>query len=219
MRLATTSRRSRWSTCARAAAGDARGRGRGAVGGGRPRPGHRLEGRSRRPAVTRSSGRGRGSRRSPPPRSSDRGARADALRDLGQRRRLLVRPHEEPLSGGLTPRYVELEEQLLAVYDERGRALPRRRRLPELDRLVRAGIAARGIPVSRRTRSRTAWARGPRTAVRAPGRLRTIRAGMVPRSSRDLLGGGGGLRVEDNWLVTDGDPEKLCAFPDGIVRA
>jgi Xaa-Pro aminopeptidase len=31
--------------------------------------------------------------------------------------------------------------------------------------------------------------------------------------------GGGGLRVEDNWLVTDGEPEKLCSFPDGIVRA
>ena len=30
---------------------------------------------------------------------------------------------------------------------------------------------------------------------------------------------GGGLRVEDNFLVTDGEPEKLCSFPDGIVRA
>ena len=30
--------------------------------------------------------------------------------------------------------------------------------------------------------------------------------------------GGGGLRVEDNWLITDGEPEKLCRFPDGIVR-
>jgi Xaa-Pro aminopeptidase len=29
--------------------------------------------------------------------------------------------------------------------------------------------------------------------------------------------GGGGLRLEDNWLVTDGAPEKLCPFPDGIV--
>jgi Xaa-Pro aminopeptidase len=31
--------------------------------------------------------------------------------------------------------------------------------------------------------------------------------------------GGGGLRLEDNWLVTDGAPEKLCSFPDGIVQA
>ena len=30
---------------------------------------------------------------------------------------------------------------------------------------------------------------------------------------------GGGLRVEDNFLITDDGPEKLCRFPDGIVRA
>ena len=29
---------------------------------------------------------------------------------------------------------------------------------------------------------------------------------------------GGGLRVEDNFLITDGAPERLCSFPDGIVR-
>jgi Xaa-Pro aminopeptidase len=30
--------------------------------------------------------------------------------------------------------------------------------------------------------------------------------------------GGGGLRLEDNWLVTAEAPQKLCRFPDGIVR-
>jgi Xaa-Pro aminopeptidase len=30
--------------------------------------------------------------------------------------------------------------------------------------------------------------------------------------------GGGGLRVEDNFLVTSDGLEKLSAFPDGIVR-
>jgi Xaa-Pro aminopeptidase len=30
--------------------------------------------------------------------------------------------------------------------------------------------------------------------------------------------GGGGLRVEDNFLVTADGPEKLSSFPDGIVR-
>ena len=29
---------------------------------------------------------------------------------------------------------------------------------------------------------------------------------------------GGGLRVEDNFLVTASGPEKLSSFPDGIVR-
>jgi Xaa-Pro aminopeptidase len=30
--------------------------------------------------------------------------------------------------------------------------------------------------------------------------------------------GGGGLRVEDNFLVTETGVEKLSSFPDGIVR-
>jgi len=30
--------------------------------------------------------------------------------------------------------------------------------------------------------------------------------------------GGGGLRVEDNFLVTAGGLEKLSPFPDGIVH-
>jgi Xaa-Pro aminopeptidase len=30
--------------------------------------------------------------------------------------------------------------------------------------------------------------------------------------------GGGGLRVEDNFLVSAGGVEKLSAFPDGVVR-
>jgi Xaa-Pro aminopeptidase len=29
---------------------------------------------------------------------------------------------------------------------------------------------------------------------------------------------GGGLRLEDNFLVTETGVEKLCRFPDGIVR-
>ena len=31
--------------------------------------------------------------------------------------------------------------------------------------------------------------------------------------------GGGGLRVEDNFLITSDGPEKLSSFPDGIVQA
>ena len=31
--------------------------------------------------------------------------------------------------------------------------------------------------------------------------------------------GGGGLRVEDNFLITGGGAEKLSTFPDGIVQA
>ena len=31
--------------------------------------------------------------------------------------------------------------------------------------------------------------------------------------------GGGGLRVEDNFLITEAGAEKLSPFPDGVVRA
>ena len=31
--------------------------------------------------------------------------------------------------------------------------------------------------------------------------------------------GGGGLRLEDDFLVTAGGGEKLSPFPDGIVQA
>ena len=30
--------------------------------------------------------------------------------------------------------------------------------------------------------------------------------------------GGGGLRLEDDYLVTDGAPEKLSAWPDDFRR-
>jgi Xaa-Pro aminopeptidase len=33
------------------------------------------------------------------------------------------------------------------------------------------------------------------------------------------IDGGGGLRVEDNFLITDTGAEKLSSFPDGIVAA
>ena len=48
----------------------------------------------------------------------------------------------------------------------------------------------------------------------------TIEAGMVLAIEPGVYWPeGGGLRVEDNFLITDGAPEKLCRFPDGIVRA
>jgi Xaa-Pro aminopeptidase len=33
------------------------------------------------------------------------------------------------------------------------------------------------------------------------------------------MAGGGGLRLEDNFLVTDDGAAKLSPFPDGIVSA
>jgi Xaa-Pro aminopeptidase len=33
------------------------------------------------------------------------------------------------------------------------------------------------------------------------------------------MDGGGGLRLEDNFLIAGDGAEKLSPFPDGIVRA
>ncbi len=47
-----------------------------------------------------------------------------------------------------------------------------------------------------------------------------LHAGMVLAIEPGCyIEGGGGLRVEDNFLITENGAEKLSAFPDGIVRA
>ena len=79
-------------------AGDDLRAGGGRVAGLRPRRGHRLEGpgRARAPLLARLVGIEHQDLHGDHGRPSRRG-RADALRDLGLRRRLLGRPHEEPV--------------------------------------------------------------------------------------------------------------------------
>ncbi|MFL6018623.1 MAG: M24 family metallopeptidase [Gaiellaceae bacterium] len=123
--------------------------------------------------------------------------------------------------GELEPRYVELEQQLLEVYDRAVAHCREGAELAELDRLVRADIAEAGYagqpshPIAHGVGAR---AHEPPYAHQAG--TGTIREGMVLAIEPGIYWeGGGGLRVEDNWLITDGAPEKLCRFPDGIVRA
>jgi Xaa-Pro aminopeptidase len=121
--------------------------------------------------------------------------------------------------GSLRPEYAELEQQLLGVY---GRAVEHCRpgaSLPELDRLVRAGIAEAGYegqpshPVCHGVGAR---AHEPPYAHQAGDG--TIEAGMVLAIEPGIYWeGGGGLRVEDNFLVTESGAEKLSSFPDGVV--
>jgi Xaa-Pro aminopeptidase len=122
--------------------------------------------------------------------------------------------------GDLEPRYAELEAQLLEIYARAVDHCTDGASLAELDVLVRDGIAAAGYPgqpshpVAHGVGAR---AHEPPYAHRAGSG--TIRAGMVLAIEPAIYWeGGGGLRVEDNWLVTTGQPEKLCPFPDGIVR-
>jgi Xaa-Pro aminopeptidase len=118
--------------------------------------------------------------------------------------------------GELEPRYDELLDQLLAVY---GRAVEHLRPgagLAELDRLVRAGIEEAGYPgqpshpVAHGVGAR---AHEPPYAHQAGGG--TVEAGMVFAIEPGIYWPeGGGLRVEDNFLVTAGGAEKLSSFPD-----
>ncbi|HEV8249984.1 MAG TPA: Xaa-Pro peptidase family protein [Gaiellaceae bacterium] len=122
--------------------------------------------------------------------------------------------------GQLDPRYAELEQGLLAVYHA---ALDHCRPgagFAELDRLIRDGIAELGYPgqpthpVAHGVGAR---AHEPPYAHQAADG--TIEAGMVLAIEPGCYWPeGGGLRVEDNFLVTERGAEKLSPFPDGIVR-
>ena len=122
--------------------------------------------------------------------------------------------------GELDPRYEELLAQLLDVYN---RAVDHCRpgaSLAELDRLVRDGLGAAGYPGQPShpiCHGVGARAHEPPYAHQAAGG--EAEEGMVlaiePGAYWD---GGGGLRVEDNFLITADGAEKLSSFPDGVVR-
>jgi len=122
--------------------------------------------------------------------------------------------------GELEPRYAELERQLLGVYRRAVEHCRDGADLPELDRLVRDGIAAAGYPGQpSHPIAHGVGARAHEPPYAHQAASGTIRKGMVLAIEPGIYwDGGGGLRVEDNWLVTDGEPEKLCRFADGIVR-
>jgi Xaa-Pro aminopeptidase len=122
--------------------------------------------------------------------------------------------------GELTAEYERLLESLTAVYD---RAIDHCRPgagLAELDRVIRDGIAEAGYagqpshPVAHGVGAR---AHEPPYAHQAGSG--TIEEGMVLAIEPGIYWeGGGGLRLEDNFLITASGAEKLSPFPDGVVR-
>ena len=123
--------------------------------------------------------------------------------------------------GELTPAYEELESGLRGVYDDAVAFSTPGASLAELDRRVREGVERIGYPGQPThpiCHGVGARAHEPPYAHQAGGG--TVEAGMVlaiePGAYWD---GGGGLRLEDNFLITDAGPEKLSPFPDGIVQA
>ncbi|HEY7796060.1 MAG TPA: Xaa-Pro peptidase family protein [Gaiellaceae bacterium] len=123
--------------------------------------------------------------------------------------------------GELDARYVELEEQLLHVYTSITSSLSAGASLAELDRETRRLLAEAGYPGQPShpiCHGVGARAHEPPYAHQAGGG--TIEAGMVLAIEPGVYWPeGGGLRVEDNFLITGDGAERLCSFPDGIVRA
>src|SRR5713101_6851383 len=122
--------------------------------------------------------------------------------------------------GRLTPEYNRLLDQLLKIFHEATNCARAGAPLGEIDRVIRAGIDAagyRGQPSHPVAHGVGARAHEPPYSHRAaPGE---IRKGMVLAIKPGVYWeGGGGLRLEDNFLITAGGNEKLCSYPDDFRR-
>jgi Xaa-Pro aminopeptidase len=123
--------------------------------------------------------------------------------------------------GELRDDYAELEQGLLGVYGAALEACSPGRSMADLDSSVRDGLAALGYPgqpshpVCHGVGARAHEPPYPHQA--AGGSFEeTMVLAIEPGVYWE---GGGGLRVEDNFLVGRDGLEKLSAFPDGVVRA
>lgn len=117
--------------------------------------------------------------------------------------------------GELAPAYAELEERLLGVYESALAFIRPGAPMAELDALVRDGLGfSPSHPICHGVGAR---AHEPPYPHRAAGGI--FERGMVLAVEPGVYWeGGGGLRVEDNFLVAVDGVEKLSPFPDGVVR-
>jgi Xaa-Pro dipeptidase len=122
--------------------------------------------------------------------------------------------------GRLTPEYDRLLDQLLKIFADAVGCVRNGAPLGEIDRIIRKGIAAAGYPgqpshpVGHGVGARAH--EPPYSHQAAPG---DMREDMVLAIEPGIYWeGGGGLRLEDNFLVTPGGCEKLCSYPDDFRR-
>ncbi len=122
--------------------------------------------------------------------------------------------------GKLTPEYNQLLDQLLSVFNEASEYARPGAKLGELDAMIRRGIGAAGYagqpshPVGHGVGAR---AHEPPYAHQAASG--TMEEGMVLAIEPGIYWqGGGGLRLEDNFLITQNGNEKLCSYPDDFRR-
>jgi Xaa-Pro aminopeptidase len=122
--------------------------------------------------------------------------------------------------GELTAEYAELEHQLMEVYTSACEGVTSHHLMSDLDKSVRKGLADMGYPGQPThpiCHGVGARAHEPPYPHQAGGG--EFEENMVLAIEPGVYWpGGGGLRVEDNFLVTANGVEKLSSFPDGIVR-
>jgi Xaa-Pro dipeptidase len=122
--------------------------------------------------------------------------------------------------GALSPRYAELLDRLTAVYEAAVAHCTPGASLAELDRRVRDGIAEAGYPGQPShpiCHGIGARAHEPPYAHQAGGG--ELVENMVLAIEPGIYWPeGGGLRLEDNFLIAADGPEKLSPFPDGVVE-
>jgi Xaa-Pro aminopeptidase len=122
--------------------------------------------------------------------------------------------------GELKPEYAALEAGLLEVYARALAACSPGQSMAEMDRSVREGLDRMGYPGQPThpvCHGVGARAHEPPYPHQAGGG--TFEEGMVLAVEPGAYWeGGGGLRVEDNFVITADGLEKLSAFPDGVVR-
>jgi len=122
--------------------------------------------------------------------------------------------------GRLSSDYERLQESLMAVYERAIDFCCPGASLADLDRMVREGIAEAGYPGQpSHPIAHGVGARAHEPPYAHQAGTGTIEEGMVLAIEPGAYwAGGGGLRVEDNFLITAGGAEKLSPFPDGVVR-
>ena len=117
--------------------------------------------------------------------------------------------------GELDPRYDRLLETLLSIFDEAIAYARPGATFGGLDELIRARIEEAGYldpshPVSHGVGTRAhepPWPHRAAAGVMGEGMVLAIEPGTY-------FPGGGGLRLEDNFLITADGAEQLCRYPD-----
>lgn len=118
--------------------------------------------------------------------------------------------------GKLTPGYDRMLDVVLAMYEEGVDRLRDGVPLSEVDRLLRRRIGESGYPGQRPyPMIHGVGARAHEPPWAHERGHDEIREGMVLAIEPGLyFEGGGGVRLEDDYLITANGPEKLCRVPD-----